>query len=158
MQVGANSDGFGALWRIDSVNNWQCKYLMYCICSCPEAHRLRQTIAVPGLDLYKLPGGQKFSIKLSLLSVGFPERRPLNFIKRPRFINSPGARFIDHPATVRIPSFFYTPLAAKVLDPPPTDNARLCPDWGLCRPSCCSPFLSGFRSWNTQGGGKKQKL
>ena len=32
---------------------------------------------------YKLPGGQKFSIKLSALSVGFPQRRPLNLIKDP---------------------------------------------------------------------------
>ena len=44
---------------------------------------------------YKLPGGQKFSIKLSALSVGFPQRSPLNLIKRPEFINSPGVRFIN---------------------------------------------------------------
>ena len=43
---------------------------------------------------YKLPGGQKFSIKLPPLSVGFPQRRPSNLIKRPRFINSPGVRFL----------------------------------------------------------------
>ena len=48
--------------------------------------------------IYKLPGGQKFSIKLSPLSVGFPQRRPLNLITRPRIINSPGVRFINHPA------------------------------------------------------------
>ena len=57
--------------------------------------------------VYKLPGGQKFSIKLSLLSVGFPQRRPLNLIKRPRFINSllprgaiykpPRAQLINNP-------------------------------------------------------------
>ena len=47
---------------------------------------------------YKLPGGKKFSIKLSPLSLGFSQRRPLNLIKRPRFINSPGVRFINHPA------------------------------------------------------------
>ena len=29
----------------------QCKYLMYCIFSCSEAPRLRQTVTVPGLDL-----------------------------------------------------------------------------------------------------------
>ena len=44
------------------------------------------------------PGGQKFSIKLSALSVGFPQRRPFNLIKRPQFINPPGGRFINHPA------------------------------------------------------------
>ena len=32
---------------------------------------------------YKLPGGEEFSIELSPLSVGFPQRRPLNLIKRP---------------------------------------------------------------------------
>ena len=37
---------------------------------------------------YKLRGGRKFSIKLSPLSVGFPQRRPLNLIKWPQFINS----------------------------------------------------------------------
>ena len=31
--------------------NRQCKYLMYCIFSCSEAPRLRQTVTVPGLDL-----------------------------------------------------------------------------------------------------------
>ena len=39
---------------------------------------------------YKLPGGQKFSIKLSPLSLGFPQTRPSNLIKSPRFINFPG--------------------------------------------------------------------
>ena len=34
-----------------SPANRQCKYLMYCIFSCPEAPRLRQTVMVPGLDL-----------------------------------------------------------------------------------------------------------
>ena len=48
---------------------------------------------------YKLPGGQNFSIKISPLSVGFPQRRPLSLIKRPKFINSPGVRFINHPAS-----------------------------------------------------------
>ena len=37
---------------------------------------------------YKLPGRQKFSIKLSPLSVRFPQRRPLNLIKRPQIIRS----------------------------------------------------------------------
>ena len=46
---------------------------------------------------YKLPRGQKFSIKLSALSVGFPLRRPLKLIKRPEFTNSPGVGFINHP-------------------------------------------------------------
>ena len=34
-----------------SVFYWECKYLMYCIFSCSEAPRLRQTVTVPGLDL-----------------------------------------------------------------------------------------------------------
>ena len=47
---------------------------------------------------YTLPGGQKFRIEFSALSVGFPQRRPSNLIKIPQFINSPGVRFINHPA------------------------------------------------------------
>ena len=47
---------------------------------------------------YKLPGGQKFSIKLAPLSVGFPQRRPLSLIKRPQFVNFPGVRFFNRPA------------------------------------------------------------
>ena len=38
---------------------------------------------------YKLPGGQKFSIKRSPLSVGFPQRRNLNWIKRLRVAQEP---------------------------------------------------------------------
>ena len=38
---------------------------------------------------YKLPGGQKFNIKLSALCVGFSHRRPLNLIKRPQFAKLP---------------------------------------------------------------------
>ena len=57
---------------------------------------------------YELPGGQKFSIILSPLSVGFPLRRPLNLIERPRFTNSPGVRFISHPAAYKQPLFCYT--------------------------------------------------
>ena len=34
-----------------SAFSWQCKYLMCCIFSCPEAPRLRQAITVPRLDL-----------------------------------------------------------------------------------------------------------
>ena len=62
----------------------QCKYLIYCIfpvlkpLACSRQSRCRGWT-------YKLLGGQKFSIKLSALSVGFPQRRPLNFI------NSPGS-------------------------------------------------------------------
>ena len=47
---------------------------------------------------YKLLGSQKFSLKLSPLSVGFPQRRPLNWIERPQFTKSPGLWFISHPA------------------------------------------------------------
>ena len=45
---------------------------------------------------YKTPGGQKFSIKLSPFSVGFPQRRPLNSIKRPQFMNSPRSAIYLH--------------------------------------------------------------
>ena len=46
---------------------------------------------------YKLPGGQQFSIKLSPLSVAFPQR-PFNLVKRPQLKNSAGVRFRKHPA------------------------------------------------------------
>ena len=78
--------------RIDSVNIW-------CIVFFPVLKPLacgRQSRCLGWT--YKLPGGQKFSIKLSALSVGFPQRRPLNLIERPQFIDSPGGRFINHPA------------------------------------------------------------
>ena len=39
-------ESFWLLWLF-----WHCKRLMYCMFSCPEATRLRQTITVPGLDL-----------------------------------------------------------------------------------------------------------
>ena len=54
---------------------------MYCIFSCSEAPHLQQTITVPGWA-YKLPRGQKFSMKLSPLSVRFSQRRPSNLIKQ----------------------------------------------------------------------------
>ena len=77
---------------IDSVNIW-------CILFFPVLKPLACGRQSRCLDwTYKLPGGQKFSIKISALSVGFPHRRPLNLIKRPQFINSPGVRFINHPA------------------------------------------------------------
>ena len=62
-----------SLENFDTVND-----VLYFFC--PEAPRLRQAIKVPGLN-YKLPGGQKFSFKLSPLSVGFPQRRPLNTVR-----------------------------------------------------------------------------
>ena len=77
---------------IDSVNIW-------CIIFFPLLKPLacgRQSQCLGWT--YELLRGQKFSIKLSPLSVGFPQRRPLNLIKRPRFINSPGVRFINHSA------------------------------------------------------------
>ena len=77
---------------IDSVNNW-------CIVFFPVLKPLacgRQSRCLGGT--YKLPRGQKFRIKLSPLSIGFPQRRPLNLIKRPEFINSPGVPFTNHPA------------------------------------------------------------
>ena len=60
----------------DSVNIW-------CIVFLPVLKLLACGRQSRCLDwTYKLSGGQKFSIKLSPLSVGFPQRRPLNFIKK----------------------------------------------------------------------------
>ena len=82
--------GFSSL--TDSVNIW-------CIVFFPVLKPLACGRQSRCLDwTYKLPGGQKFSIKLSPRSVGFPQRRPLNLIKRPQFTNSPGGRFINSPA------------------------------------------------------------
>ena len=75
----------------------QCKYLMYCIFSCPELPSLGGDKPRCLGWIYKLPGRQKFCIKLSPLFVGFPQRKPLDLIKRRQFINSPGVRFINHP-------------------------------------------------------------
>ena len=81
----------------DSFRDWQCKYLMYCIFPVLKPLACGRQSRCLGWT-YKLRGGKKISSRLSLLSVGFPQRRPLNLIKRPRFINSPGVRFINHPA------------------------------------------------------------
>ena len=78
---------------ISVKNIWQCKYLMYCIFSILKPLTCGRQSRCPGWA-YKLPGGQKFSFKLSRPSVGLPQRTPSNLIKRPRFINSPGVRFI----------------------------------------------------------------
>ena len=70
--------------QIDSVNIW-------CIVFFPVLKPLACGRRWRCLGwTYKLPGGQKFRIKLSPFSVGFPQRRPLNLIKRPRLISSPG--------------------------------------------------------------------
>ena len=54
---------------------------MYCICSVLKPLACGRQSQCLGWT-YKLPGGQKFSIKLSALSVGFPQRRPLILIKK----------------------------------------------------------------------------
>ena len=48
-----------------------------------------------------MPRGQKFCLKLSPLSVGFRQRRPLSLIKRPQLVNSPGVHFINLKTTLR---------------------------------------------------------
>ena len=100
---GQFSGNFGNFVSIDSVNIW-------CIVFFPVLKPLACGIQSRCLNwVYKLPGGQKFSIKLSPLSVGFPERRPLNLIERPQFINSPRVRFI--PPCLQLinkPCFCYT--------------------------------------------------
>ena len=61
---------------IDNVNIW-------CIVFFPVLKPLACGIQSRCLGwTYKLPGGQKFSIKLSPLSVRFPQTRPLNVIKK----------------------------------------------------------------------------
>ena len=82
--------------------------------SCPEAPKGRRQSRCLGWT-YKLPGGQKFSIKLSPLCVRFPQRRPLNLIERPR-------RFLKEPPEPK------TGTARTV--PPPNRN-RTEPNRGL---------------------------
>ena len=86
------------------VDNWQCKCLMCCIfpvlkpCACGRPWRC------PGWA-YKLPGGQKFSIQLSSLSVAFPQRTPFKFNKktavyklhRGAIYKPPCVQLINHP-------------------------------------------------------------
>ena len=69
-----------------------CKYFIYCIfpvlkllLGVDNSGSLRWT--------YKMPGGQKFRFKLSPLSVGFSERRPLNLIKKTPVCKLPGCDF-----------------------------------------------------------------
>ena len=87
----------GCFLETDLSFYWQCKYLMYCIFPVLKPLAYSRQSRCRGWT-YKLPGCQKFSIELSALSVGFPQRRPSNLIKRPQFINSPGVRFKTHPA------------------------------------------------------------
>ena len=61
--------------------NWQCKCVMFFFPVLKPLTCCRQSRCLGWT--YKVPGGQKFSIKLSPLSVGFPQRRPLNLVKDP---------------------------------------------------------------------------
>ena len=56
---------------------------------------------------YKLPGGQKFSIKLPRLSVGFPQRRPLNLIERPQVYKLPRGAIYKPPCVHLINNPFF---------------------------------------------------
>ena len=51
--------------------------MIYCIFSVLKPLTCSRQSRCPGW-IYKLPGGKKFSLKVSPLSVGFPQRRPLN--------------------------------------------------------------------------------
>ena len=89
---------FGFFWR-----GGECQFYFYGHGDFSDFRRLLKPLACGRQSwclgwIYKLPGGQKFSINLSPLSVEFPQRRPLNLIKRPRLINSSRVRFEKHPA------------------------------------------------------------
>ena len=89
--------------------DWQCKYLMYYIfpvlkpLPCWKQSRCLGWVC-------KLPGGQKLSFKLSPLSVGFPQRKPLNLIDKLQFMNSPRGAIYKPPCVQlkKQPFFCYT--------------------------------------------------
>ena len=62
-------------------------------------------------------------------------------------------------SAVSVPSVFFVFLAPPChkSSTPPADNARLCQDGGLCRPSCCSPFVDQVLVPKTHKGGRKTK-
>ena len=57
--------------------------------SCAEAPHTRWTIKAPGLESYKLLVGQKYSFKLSLVSIEFPEKT-FKLIKKTPVYKFPG--------------------------------------------------------------------
>ena len=67
--------------------------------------------------------------------------------------------FCQPPCSQKIRSCFLTPPSPQKFypPPPPADNAGLCPDGGLCRPSCCSPFVDQVLGPKTHKGGVKTK-
>ena len=91
-----------SLWDLfDSVNIW-------CIVFLPVLKPLacgRQSRCLGWT--YKLPGGYKFSIKLSPLSVGFPQRRPLNLIKKNPIYKLPRGSIYKLPCVQLINSPFF---------------------------------------------------
>ena len=56
---------------------------------------------------YKLPRGQKFSIKLSPLSIGFPKRKPLNLIKKTGVYKPPRGAIYKPPRVQLINNPFF---------------------------------------------------
>ena len=89
---------------------------------------------------------------VSVPSVSF-SRDSTVYVPSVKFVVGPVLRFLYRPYSL----FLNPPLATKVLAPP-ADNARLCPDGGLCRPSCCSPFVDQVLCPKTHKGGGKQKI
>ena len=86
----------------------------------------------------RAPLEKKYGPRKSAVSV------PSVSFSRDSTVHAPSVKFVIGPV-LRFLYFlcflcFNPPLATKVLAPP-ADNARLCPDGGLCRPSCCSPFV-----------------
>ena len=85
---------------------WQCKYLMYCIFPVRKPLACGRQSRCLGWT-YKLPRGQKFSIKLSALSVGFPQRRPLKFNKKTRVYKLPRGAIYKPPCVQLINTPFF---------------------------------------------------
>ena len=88
---------------------------------------------------------------VSVPSVSF-SRDSTVYVPSVKFVVGPVLWFLYRPYFL----FFNPPLATKVLAPP-ADNARLCPDGGLCRPSCCNPFVDQVLRPKTHKGGWKTK-
>ena len=89
--------------------------------------------------------------QVSVPSVSF-SRDSTVYVPSVKFVVGPVLRFLYRPHFL-----FFNPPPCHKSSTPPADNARLCPDGGLCRPSCCNPFVDQVLRPKTHKGGWKTK-
>ena len=90
---------------------------------------------------------------VSVTSISFSRDSTVSVLSV-KFVIGPVLRFLYRPYVL----FFNPPPLAPKFYPPPADNAGLCPDEGLCRPSCCSPFVDQALGPRTHKGGVKTNI